>query len=49
VVYHSPTLFQYKTMPYHAGLLAESGTEPSEMDDPETTNWGLRDPLSRPG
>jgi hypothetical protein len=48
-VYHSPTLFQYKTMLYHAGLLAESGTEPSEMDDPEATNWGLRDPLSRPG
>jgi len=24
-VYHSPTLFQYKTMLYHAGLLAETG------------------------
>ena len=47
-VYHSPTLFQYKTMLYHAGLLADRGTEPSAIDDPETTDWGLRDPLSRP-
>ncbi|MEZ3115052.1 hypothetical protein RYH80_03850 [Halobaculum sp. MBLA0147] len=48
-VYHSPTLFQYKTMLYHAGLLAERGTEPSNVDDPTATNWGLRDPLSRVG
>ncbi|MEZ3142755.1 hypothetical protein [Halobaculum sp. MBLA0143] len=48
-VYHSPTLFQYKTMLYHAGLLAERGTEPSELDDPTATNWGLCEPLSRAG
>ena len=48
-VYHSPTLFQYKTMLYHAGLFATRGTEPSRIDDPAATDWRLRDPVVRRG
>ena len=43
-VYHSPTVFQLKTMLYHAGLLAERGTEPRRLD-PSTDSWRLREPL----
>ncbi|MFD1642847.1 hypothetical protein [Halohasta litorea] len=43
-IYHSPTVFQLKTMLYHAGLLAERGTEPHRLD-PSTDSWQLRDPL----
>lgn len=45
-VYHSPTVFQLKTMLYHAGLLTESGTEPSTLD-PTADEWALRHPLPR--
>lgn len=43
-VYHSPTVFQLKAMLYHAGLLAERGAEPSNLD-PTADSWRLRDPL----
>jgi len=43
-VYHSPTVFQLKTMLYHAGILAERGTEPHRLD-PSTDSWRLREPL----
>ncbi|AQL42743.1 hypothetical protein BV210_08475 [Halorientalis sp. IM1011] len=45
-VYHSPTVFQLKTMLYHAGIVTESGTEPSNLD-PKTDVWALREPLTR--
>jgi len=43
-VYHSPTVFQLKAMLYHAGVLAERGTEPHRLD-PTADSWRLRDPL----
>jgi len=43
--YHSPTVFQLKTMLYHAGFLTESGIEPHKLD-PETDEWELREPLA---
>ncbi|SDF29231.1 hypothetical protein [Halorientalis regularis] len=46
VVYHSPTVFQLKTMLYHAGIVTETGVEPSTLD-PEADAWALREPLSR--
>jgi len=42
--YHAPTVFQLKTMLYHAGFLTESGIEPHKLD-PETDEWELREPL----
>jgi hypothetical protein len=45
-VYHSPTVFQLKTMCYHAGILTESGTEPSNLT-PAADEWALREPLAR--
>lgn len=45
-IYHSPTVFQLKTMLYHAGVLAERGTEPHRLD-PSTDSWRLREPLQR--
>ncbi|MFB6082643.1 MAG: hypothetical protein ABEJ94_00170 [Halorientalis sp.] len=45
-VYHSPTVFQLKTMLYHAGIVTTTGTEPSNLD-PETDEWALREPLDR--
>jgi hypothetical protein len=45
-VYHSPTVFQLKTMCYHAGILTETGTEPSNLD-PAADEWALREPLAR--
>ncbi|WP_336001230.1 hypothetical protein [Halorientalis halophila] len=45
-VYHSPTVFQLKTMLYHAGIVTETGTEPSNLD-PGTDEWALRQPLDR--
>lgn len=41
-VYHSPTVFQLKTILYHAGILTENGTEPSNLD-PESDEWALRE------
>jgi hypothetical protein len=43
-VYHSPTVFQLKAMLYHAGVLADRGTEPHRLD-PTSDRWMLRDPL----
>jgi hypothetical protein len=45
-VYHSPTVFQLKTILYHAGILTENGTEPSNLD-PTADEWALREPLAR--
>ncbi|MFB6176844.1 MAG: hypothetical protein ABEI99_06820, partial [Halobaculum sp.] len=49
--YHAPTVFQLKTMLYHAGILTDNGTEPSNLDPPRD-EWALResvsDPSSRP-
>jgi hypothetical protein len=44
-VFHSPTVFQLKTMLFHAGILAERGTEPHRLD-PETDSWRLRHALA---
>lgn len=43
-VYHSPTVFQLKAMLFHAGVLTERGTEPSNLD-PERDVWKLRERL----
>ena len=43
--YHSPTVFQLKTMLYHAGILTENGTEPATLD-PERDEWALRESVS---
>lgn len=45
-VYHSPTVFQLKAMLYHAGILAERGTEPHRLT-PREDSWRLRQPLAR--
>ncbi len=45
-IYHSPTVFQLKAVLYHAGILTERGTEPSNLD-PQQDIWQLREPLSR--
>lgn len=45
-IYHSPTIFQLKAMLYHAGILTERGSEPSNIN-PATDVWKLREPLSR--
>lgn len=42
--YHSPTVFQLKAMLYHAGILTERGSEPSNLD-PKTDVWALREAL----
>jgi hypothetical protein len=42
--YHAPTVFQLKTMLFHAGILTESGDEPSKLT-PEVDLWKLREPL----
>lgn len=44
--YHSPTVFQLKAMLFHAGILTERGSEPSNLD-PQTDEWALCEPLSR--
>jgi len=44
-VYHSPTVFQLKAMLYHAGVVTERGSEPSNLD-PTADTWALRHPLS---
>jgi hypothetical protein len=44
-VYHSPTVFQLKAMLYHAGILTERGSEPSNLE-PTADVWRLREPLS---
>ena len=46
-IYHSPTVFQLKTMLYHAGIVAERGTEPHKLD-PAADSWALREPLVKP-
>jgi hypothetical protein len=43
-VYHSPTVFQLKTMLYHAGILTDRGREPNRLD-PTVDVWCLREPL----
>ena len=40
--YHSPTVFQLKAMLYHAGILTDRGTEPSNLDPTEDV-WALRE------
>jgi len=42
--YHSPTVFQLKTMLYHVGILASTGVEPAKLD-PTVNIWKLREPL----
>ncbi len=44
-VFHSPTVFQLKTMLYHAGLLTDRGREPHRLD-PTADTWRLREPLA---
>jgi hypothetical protein len=44
-VFHSPTVFQLKTILYHAGLLTDRGREPHRLDPNEDT-WRLREPLN---
>ncbi|QZX98832.1 hypothetical protein [Halobaculum rubrum] len=44
-VYHAPTVFQLKTMLYHAGVLTDRGTEPSNLD-PTADTWALREPVT---
>ncbi|QCC50978.1 hypothetical protein [Halapricum salinum] len=44
--YHSPTVFQLKAMLYHAGILTERGSEPSNLD-PAADEWALCEPLAR--
>jgi hypothetical protein len=39
-------VFQLKTILYHAGVLTESGTEPSNLD-PTSDEWALCEPLGR--
>jgi len=43
---HSPTVFQLKTMWYHAGILTENGIEPTNFAPP-SDEWALREPLER--
>ncbi len=43
-IYHSPTVFQLKTMLYHVGLLTERGREPTRLD-PTGDVWALREPV----
>jgi hypothetical protein len=45
-IYHSPTVFQLKTMLYHAGVLTTTGTEPANLE-PCEDEWALREPLER--
>ncbi|AGB38039.1 hypothetical protein [Natronococcus occultus] len=40
--YHSPTVFQLKTMLYHVGILTERGREPHRLD-PTDDVWALRE------
>lgn len=44
-VYHSPTVFQLKTMLYHAGFLTDRGREPHRLD-PQTDVWALCEPIT---
>jgi hypothetical protein len=44
IIYHSPTVFQLKAMLFHVGVLADRGTEPSNLD-PATDDWRLRTAL----
>jgi len=43
-IYHAPTVFQLKTMLFHAGLLTTRGTEPSRLE-PTADVWALREPV----
>ncbi|RQH00830.1 hypothetical protein [Natrarchaeobius oligotrophus] len=43
-VYHSPTVFQLKTMLYHTGILTERGREPHRLEPLEDA-WALREPV----
>ncbi|EMA32358.1 hypothetical protein [Halobiforma nitratireducens] len=43
-IYHSPTVFQLKAMLYHAGILTDRGSEPSDLE-PTADVWALREPV----
>jgi hypothetical protein len=43
-VYHSPTVFQFKAILFHAGILTERGAGPSNLD-PTADRWALRNSL----
>ena len=43
--YHAPTVFQLKTMLFHAGILTENGNEPDKLD-PDEDIWKLRESLN---
>ncbi|THE65557.1 hypothetical protein D8Y22_07010 [Salinadaptatus halalkaliphilus] len=43
-IYHSPTVFQLKTMLYHVGILTDRGTEPHRLE-PREDVWALRHPV----
>jgi hypothetical protein len=44
--YHFPTIFQLKTMLYHAGILTERGAAPATLE-PRADEWQLRKPISK--
>ncbi|MFW6385220.1 MAG: hypothetical protein ACOCY7_03695 [Halodesulfurarchaeum sp.] len=43
-IYHAPTVFQLKAILFHAGVLLERGSEPSNLD-PTRDRWTLRNPV----
>ena len=43
-VFHSPTVFHFKAMLYHSGILTTNGTEPTNLQ-PTEDRWVLREPL----
>ena len=43
-IYHAPTVFQLKTMLYHAGVLTDRGKEPHRLD-PTVDVWALCETL----
>ena len=43
-LYHSPTVFQLKTMLFHAGILSRRGSEPKELQPAEDV-WKLLQPV----
>ena len=40
-VFHSPTVFHFKAMLYHSGILTDNGTEPAHLE-PAEDRWALR-------
>ena len=43
-VYRSVVVYQFKQMLYHSGILAESGSDSSNLE-PEESNWRLEQPI----